>query len=379
MQLYRENREGALEFARAIPRRRDFKAEEKIAGGVAKKQLSFTYPLGDGRIRCEDAIEYGDEIYRVKEAPAKGMFGSVVAEQDTGALCGNAVREFKAQGLTLTQCVSAAVEGSGWGYENVSADDAGTRNIMESGTNSMELLERVAEVFWVEISFSAKKKKIYLHNRIGGGQTRFLKGFNLQSLEEKTDTHGFYTRIYPIGKDGLTVGSVNAGKDYLDNTQYSREVRAFVWEDTNYTDAYKLKEAAQKKLDGLSVPKTTYTAQVLDMANIQDGYGDYAFSLGDEAWLTDPDIGVDARERIVRITRYPDAPHKNTVELSNRGTGFADMQKKLLAAAESMESASNGKIIIGKKVEGLTAQQVEGLELYYTSPITNLEIDEICS
>ena len=44
-----------------------------------------------------------------------------------------------------------------------------------------------------------------------------------------------------------------------------------------------------------------------------------------------------------------------------------------------MESVSNGKIIIGKKVEGLTAQQVEGLELYYTSPITNLEIDEICS
>ena len=230
------------------------------------------------------------------------------------------------------------------------------------------------------MAFLTASKTVRLYSRAGNRDSpaRFIKGFNLKSLEVKTDTHDFYTRIYPIGKDGIRIGAVNGNKDYLDNTKYSGIIRGIIWEDTNYTDAEGLKRAAQKKLEELSVPKTTYTAQVLDAANIQDGYEDFRFGLGDEADIIEPDLEVKARERIVSITRYPDHPEKNTVQLANRSTSFSDMQKKLMAAAESVGNTSNGKFIIGSKVEGLTAQQVGGLEIYYTGAITNLEIDDIC-
>lgn len=367
-------------FKRPIVQRKDFKAEEKIDSGIVKKQLSFSYPLEGGRIYCEETIEYGDEIYRVKESPVKGLFGSVVASQDTDTLSGHPIQEFKGNGKNVVEYVSMALSGTGWICTNVSASTSDTRNISINNTDSMKALEEIATVFWVEMAFSTKERTVRLYSKVGNANSRakFISGFNLKSLEVKTDTRDFYTRIFPIGKDGLTIAEVNGGVTYLDDNQYSSDVRAVIWEDTNYTDAAKLKRDAEKKLGELSTPKTTYTAEIMDVFNISDVYEEYAFSLGDEAGVIDGDIDVHTRERIVHITRYPDRPEKNTIELSNRTMGFSDMQKKLLAAADSMSNITNGNIVIGPKVEGLTAEQIEGLEIYYTSPITNIEIDEIC-
>lgn len=367
-------------FERPIVQRKDFKTEEKIDGGIVKKQLSFSYPLEDGRIYCEETIEYGDEIYRVKESPVKGLFGSVVASQDTDTLSGHPIQEFKGNGKNVVEYVSMALNGTGWTCTNVSASTSDTRNISINNTDTMKALEEIATVFWVEMAFSAKERAVRLYSKVGNANSRakFISGFNLKSLEVKTDTRDFYTRIYPIGKDGLTIADVNGGVTYLDNNQYSSDVRAVIWEDTNYTDAAKLKSDAGKKLAELSSPKTTYAAEILDVANISDDYEEYAFSLGDEADIIDGDIDVNARERIVHITRYPDRPEKNTIELSNRTMGFSDMQKKLLAAADAVANVTNGNIVIAPKIGGLTAGQIEGMEQYYTTPITNIEIDEIC-
>lgn len=367
-------------FKRLILQRKDFKVEEKIDSGIVKKQLSFSYPLEDGRIYCEDMIEYEGERYRVKESPAKGLYGSVVASQDTDTLSGHPIQDFTDTGKNVVQYVAKALGGTGWAYVNVSANIADIRNISMNNTDSMKALVEIAAVFWVEIAFSASSRTVYLYSKIGnaGSSMKFVSGFNLRTLEVKTDTRDFYTRIYPIGKDGVTIAEANGGVAYLDNNQYSSAVRAVIWEDINYTDAGMLKCDAEKKLAELSAPKITYTADILDVSNISDSYQEYVFFLGDEADIIDGDIDVHTRERIVHITRYPDRPEKNTVELSNRTMGFSDMQKKLLAAADSMSNITNGNIVIGPKVEGLTAEQIEGLEIYYTSPITNIEIDEIC-
>lgn len=341
--------------------RSDFKAEEKLENGIVRKQLNFRYPLQDGRIYCEDLIEYGGERYRVKEAPIKAGKGAVTALQDTYALSGNPIREWEAAEKNVLQCVTAVLQGTGWACKNVSAGTDDVRSVSEKNTDSMKAIEKIAEIFWVEIAFSTKGRTVYLYDRVGSRDrpARFLKGFNLKSLEVKTDSHDFYTRIYPIGKDGLTIGSVNGGVDYLENTQYSGTIRTAVWEDGNYTDAGELKKACEKKLAEVSAPKTVYTAQILDVANIYDGYEDFAFGIGDDADISDPDIEVSTRERIVSIVRHPDNPEKNTVELANRTTSFSDMQKKVLAAMEVV-----GKVTDGNKI--------------IINPITDAEIDSIC-
>lgn len=354
IKIYRYKEEKGL-YKKFLAGRKNFIIEEKIDNGIVKKQLSLTYPLEDGRIYCEDSLEYEGEKYRVKEAPIKGAVGTIVAVQDTEALLGNAIRNFAVQGSSLGQCVDAALNGSGWSYKNISASVVQSGNIVENNTNSMKVLERIAEIFWVEMEFSTAEKKVYLYNKIGstGNKARFIKGFNLESLEVKTDTYDFYTRLIPYGKDGLTIESINDGKKYLECSEVSAISRTAIWEDTNYTDPSKLKNMAQKKLEELSAFKTTYTAHILDVASISEEYAEFAFGIGDEADIIEPDMEVTARERIVRITRYPDNPEKNTVELSNRNVSFADMQKKLLAASDSISNVTNGKVVISSKVDGL--------------------------
>lgn len=334
-------------FLRFLLRRKDFRVEEKLEGGIVRKQISLAYPLEDGRLHCEYTIEYEGDCYRVKESQAKGLFGSVVAEQDTAELSGHIFTDFSGASLKLTEYAEKALDGTGWKCVNVSADDTEVRDISEEHIDSMSALEKVAEVFWAEVELNASEKTVCLYKRVGNasGTMRFMKGFNLKTLEVKTDTHDFYTRIYPVGKDGVTIAIVNDGKEYLDNNRYSDEVRAAIWEDSNYADASQLKEAAERKLEELSVPKTTYAAQIADVAQMLEGYEDFAFCLGDEVDIVDPGLDVNTRERIVRIVRCPDHPEKNTVELSSRKTSFADMQKKLLAAVSSV---SNGIVIKGK-------------------------------
>ena len=135
--------------------------------------------------------------------------------------------------------------------------------------------------------------------------------------------------------------------------KYTSTVRTAIWEDTNYTDAVQLKNMAEKKLGELAKPKITYTAQIFDVASISEEYADFAYGIGDEADIIEPDMEIMARERIVRIARYPDNPEKNTVEFSNRNISFSDMQKKLLAASDSISNVTNGKVVISSKVDGL--------------------------
>ena len=342
-------------FLRLIARRKNFKLEEKLDGGIAKKQLSFSYPVEDGRVCCEDILEYGDERYVVKESTIKGSWGTVTAAQDTTGLSGNPKASFSIQGGTALECVRKAISGSIWKCVQISGDRKETRSISEDNTDSMKLLEKIAEVFWAEIAFSAKEHTVYLYGKVHTRNTpvKFIKGINLKSLEVKPDSYDFYTRIQPIGKDGLTIAGVNGGRDYLENTKYRGAIRTLRWEDTNYEDAETLKNAAKKKLEELAIPKTVYTAQMIDIASLDKKYKEFAFGLGDNADVSDMDTGVYACERIVCITRYPDNPEKNTAELSNRKRSFSDMQKKLLAASDSISNVTNGKVVISSKVDGL--------------------------
>lgn len=343
------------EFSRFITRRKGFKIEEKLDGGIAKKQLSFSYPIDDGRIYCEDILEYGDEHYVVKESTTKGSWGSVTAAQDTTGLSGNPKASFSIQGGTALECVREAISESTWRCIQISDAGGETRNISENNTDSMKLLEKIAEVFWAEIAFSAKEHIVYLYKRVHTRDTpvKFVKGVNLRSLETKTDSYDFYTRIQPIGKNGLTIADVNGGRDYLENTKYRSTIRTLRWEDASYQDAGALKSAAEKKLEELAAPKTVHTAQIADLACIDKKYGEFAFGLGDDADVSDIETGVCACERIVSIIRYPDNPEKNTAELSNRNWSFSDMQKKLLAASDSISNVTNGKVVISSKVDGL--------------------------
>lgn len=101
----------------------------------------------------------------------------------------------------------------------------------------------------------------------------------------KSDTYDFYTRIYPIGKDGITPKWLT-GKDYIDNFQYSSKVKAYVWKDERYTNTTSLIEDATAKIEEMSRPYKAYTAEVVDLAKASKKYKDIlSYGIGDTVTL----------------------------------------------------------------------------------------------
>ena len=67
-----------------------------------------------------------------------------------------------------------------------------------------------------EVVYDTKKKTVSFYEQVGQDKgTFFLTGLNLKRLQRKGSSYDYYTRIIPIGQDGLTVESVNDGKNYI--------------------------------------------------------------------------------------------------------------------------------------------------------------------
>ena len=135
-----------------------------------------------------------------------------------------------------------------------------------------------------EMRFDTKKKIVYFREQLGEDKgVYFASGLNLIRVKNSGDSNNFYTRIIPIGKDGLKITEANDGVEYVENYQYSNKIRTLIWEDSNYEDADTLLTDAEAKLEDLSVPKESYQADVIDLAKLRPEYKLLDYGLGDNA------------------------------------------------------------------------------------------------
>ena len=169
-----------------------------------------------------------------------------------------------------------------------------------------------------------------------------MEGLNLRKISLKSDTYDFYTRIYPIGKDGITPEWLT-GKDYIDNFQYSSKIKAYVWKDERYTNTTSLIEDATAKIEEMSRPYKAYTAEVVDLAKASEEYKDIlSYGIGDTVTLVSKKTRTREKQRIVKITEYPESPEKNTVEeFPMRERHRRDQKEETAAATEEAVSISN--------------------------------------
>ena len=127
---------------------------------------------------------------------------------------------------------------------------------------------------------------------------------------------------------------MNDGKNYLENYQYTNKVKTYIWKDESYTDAAAMKEDAEARLKDLSKPEVSYSADIIDLAKQRAGYDDFSFSLGDTITLIDAATGIREKQRIIKLTQYPQDHTKDECELANKLPSFEEAREKLQAAQE---------------------------------------------
>lgn len=310
------------------------------------KELSFSYPAAGALVdllKEEYYIHTKTDEYVIKAVEKGEQFNKYTAVLNVEELEGTAFPYgFESQEQTIKACLEFAFEGTGWHVGTCTVTKKRTIDEKESVT-AWDVLQKCLTTYRCECIIHSLTKTIDIYDRIGSDKgCYFMEGLNLRKISLKSDTYDFYTRIYPIGKDGITPEWLT-GKDYIDNFQYSSKIKAYVWKDERYTNTTSLIEDATAKIEEMSRPYKAYTAEVVDLAKASEEYKDiFSYGIGDTVTLVSKKTRTREKQRIVKITEYPESPEKNTVEISNARKTFAEIQKEETeAATEEAVSISN--------------------------------------
>ncbi len=323
-----------------IVKYKDCKIESELSTG--DKTLYFTYMAKHHILSNEMYVRTKDDEYVIKEVPGTtGSFPQIVAVLNLEELQKDMWQTFSVTDVTIDEAVRTVLAGTGWtiGECNVTK----RRNAGMMNVSSLDVIKNLCKAFMCEPVFDTINKKVSFYVQRGEDKgVYFMSGLNLKKLQKKSTSYDYYTRIIPIGSNGLTIESVNDGKNYLENYQYSNKELTYIWKDESYTDAQALKDDAELKLNDLSKPVLSYSAEVSDLAKQKTEYAILSYGIGDNVTLIDRETGTRDKQRIVKLVEYPQNPEKNTCELANTVLTFEEMQQKVQEAADIINFTVTG-------------------------------------
>lgn len=302
------------------------------------RELSFKYP-SDGekvdQLKEEYYIRTKDDEYVIRKKKTGVQFNEYTAQLNVEELEGAVFPYgFESKEQTIRACLEFAFEGTGWKVGVCQITKKRTINKDEE-TNAWDVLQDCLSTYRVECKIRSLEKTIDIYEQIGADRGRyFIEGLNLKKLTVTSDTYDFYTRLIPLGKDGIGIEWL--GKPYLENYQYSSKVKTYVWSDERYTNTTSLIEDGIAKLEEMSKPYVAYKADVIDLARQSKKYSSvFDFDIGDTVWMISKSTKTKEKQRIVKLTEYPESSQSNTVELSNATKTFAEVQQEATDQAKS--------------------------------------------
>ena len=295
------------------------------------KEMTFQYPANgkDAEVLKEEYyIRTKTDEYVIKAVEKGETFNKYTAVLNVEELEGAVFAYgFASQEQTVRACLEFAFEETGWTVGTCEITKKRTINIEES-TNAWNVLQSCLKTYRCECKIDSLNKRVDIYEHIGQDKgCYFVEGMNLRKLTINSDTYDFYTRILPLGKDGISIEFLH-GKEYLENYQYSTKIKTYVWKDERYTNTTSLMEDAEAKLEEMSKPYRVFAADVVDLAKQNPDYKDILdYGIGDTVRMVSKRTHTQEKQRIVKITEYPENPKKNKVELSNTTKTFAEVQK----------------------------------------------------
>lgn len=293
------------------------------------KTLNFSYPIEKSKnLKEENYIRTESDEYVIKQTKTNDEYLEVIATLNVEELEGVMWDSFKTTYKSISETLSLMLVGTRWtvGYCEVTKK----RTVEGIFKSVWELSQSCVTTYNCELEYDTINKKINVYDKRGSYKGVFMiDGVNMADLEIQSSSYDFYTRLIPIGKDGLSISDINGGKNYVENYQYSTKIKTTYWKDERYTVASDLLEDATIKLEEMSQPNKSYDVTLRDLAKLKKSkYQLYEFNLGDIILLVSKTKNVRLKERIVKYTEYPENPENNKVELSTVKVSLEDIQKK---------------------------------------------------
>lgn len=331
------------------------------------KTLSFYYSLFYkfyDEIEEETYIRTKTDEYVVK---AKGGDSNdnktlFTCKLNVEELEGTIFDRFESVEQNLVDALNLAIVGTGWRLNSDNCNNRKKRTIRMTNCSSWTIIQKAKKLYDIEFKFDTLNKIIMLFDKIGDDRgIYFIDSLNLRALQVQGNSYGFYTRIIPTGKDGLTIASVNGGKTYLENKQYSNKTLTYYWKDERYTKPESLKEDALEKLNIMSKPFKSYIASTINLAKMNGKYKDILdYNLGDYIYLISKKNKVKDKHRIVKTKEYPQDHSKDTVELANKALDLSEEKLLVDEMSNTLENiTTDNGTVDGSTIDSIQVKQIE--------------------
>lgn len=227
------------------------------------------------------------------------------------------------------------------------------------------IADKLIGKFGGEIQLRDKDGKVYIDylEHIGHGtDTTIELAVNLKTISREVDETAVITRLYPLGtkltdcEKRLTIGSVNGGKDYIEDsalvTKYGVISGTQTWDDV--TQASILKTKATAYLKSANKAKKQYKITAVNLSTIDMNFEQ--FELGCWYRVVNPLMEIDEDLRIIGITINLDNPEQSELTFGDKFetmTGFMTAKTKSLQTAID-DSEFRNRQVIDSKIENAT-------------------------
>lgn len=344
-----------------VTKYKDLKVERVL--DYDDRTLSFSIPVNamPEQMILENYIQTETDEYVIKQININDNYYDITAQLNIDELEGTHWETFKTTEQTALQAANMALAGTGW---TCTCDITKKRTITKTNVYTWDILKQIVKTYRVEMIIDSLNRHItFVEQRGSDRGVYFSSQLNLKSVGKQAQTTDFYTRIIPVGKDGLTIESVNGGKKYLENHTYSTKNKTYYWKDERYTVAGNLKEDAAAKLADMAAPRVSYTVDVIDLAKANKKYSFLAYALGDTVTVIDSHTGIKVKQRIVKLTEYPDSRENNTCEISNTKLSFEELTQKYDDTSDTVDNiTTDNGTIDGDAIDNIPASKVLQLD-----------------
>lgn len=305
------------------------------------------YPLIVEEAQIRDR---GGQLYTVKAIDGGGETAKIKCQLDLDELKATMLVPYTNGSSTMAATVQGVLPGT-WSLQDHSGNDL-QRTVEFSGATPYDVLERCKEVYNVVFRYDNLNRQVSAYSAEPGPYAGAFASMalNLKEINYKGKSTDFITRLYPYGKDNLSISSVNNGLPYIDNNEYSSKIICGYWQDDRYTVAENLLEDAQTMLAEMARPSASYSCSVMDLAKTNPGlYNFQQFDLLSSVLLIDDTRKTAVLHEVVEYWEYPYYPEKNEVILSTTPPKIQNQIKTLSQEISNPNSNFNQLIQIAIK------------------------------
>lgn len=339
----------------------------------------------------EAIIQYRDNFYKIKTINQRKAITSITATLDMSEWQSKMFIDYD-KTYALFSEVMLEVAPKDWIIEGAGSV-TGRRAIHIEGASAYEILMNCKSLYGIvyEYHIAEKRIKVIKPDVVQSRGLYITDELNLKDLEFKGSSSNLCTRLYARGKktetkdeEGNTTSieyvnfaSINGGKIYVDNNDYSNNVIALYWQDDRYTDPQSLLDDAIDKLKSLASPERSYSCTLMDLSRTNDKYKMLDFKMYDKVTLMDNVSKTCLQHQIVQYTEYPDDPNKNEVVLSSvfkKITGTIDGIKQSVSDIDTELKRSENYI---NEIIRDVASNTARIKNTYTKGETDTQIESV--